>query len=357
MASQTPVHTTLDLFDWRKLGEFDALETLIRARDPAGIRSLVVLGKTEGTATLNDFSREVATTAASAAIEAAGGRTLLARATLLFSTGCEGLASPFGMLLTASDDGSRSEGGLAVGVARTAPLAPTLRGGAEHARHVASGVDAAIAESGLSPADVALVLVKSPVAPAGLPGVDPARAGSTGAARAAGALGAALALGDITAAELDAAGSLARAGLHGTRCMAFSGTELDHDEIMVLGNRPGPGGLRIATSALADALDVGAMRRLAAGLGARWDADGVPVAGTMPKAMFLKLGAPPGGRLRGTRTTVLSSDLTPDKHLRAAASGIAGALFGTTRVFVSGGAEGQAPPGGGLFAAIAETPA
>lgn len=349
--------TTIDLFDWQRLGEFHALEALLRARGADAARALVVLGKTEGTATLNDFSREVAMAGASSAIEAVGGPDLLARTTSLFSTGCEGLASPFGMLLTIPSEGSRSQGGLAVGIARTAPLPPLLRGGAEHAQHVAAGVTAAITDAGLSAADVALVLVKSPVCPADLPDANPARAGSTGAARAAGALGAALALGDITATALNSAEPLARCTLHGTRCMAFSGTELDHDEIVVLGNRPGAGGLRIASTPLADALDVGAMRRLAAGLGARWDADGVPVRGTMPKAMFLKLGAPPGGRLRGARTTVLSSDLTPDKHLRAAASGIAGALFGTTRIFVSGGAEGQAPPGGGLFAAIAETPA
>jgi len=324
---------------------------------PAGeIRQLVVLGKTEGTATLNDFSRELATAAAVDAVRAAGGQDLLDRTTLLFSTGCEGITSPFGLALAVLDGETSPShpARLAIGTARTALAPVEERGAAPHAHRVASAVREAMARAGLDSDQVRLVLVKSPVLPADSPAPD-GRAGSTGAARAAGALGAALALGEVSAAALDAAGPLLRAPLHASRAMAFSGTELEHDEVVVLGNRPGAaGGLVIDTAPLADALDVGAMRRLAAAQGARWDEDGVPRDPSPLRALFLKLGAPPSGRLRGLRTTVLGSDLTPDKHLRAAASGVAGAVFGTIRVFVSGGAEGQAPPGGGLLSIIAE---
>ncbi|MDB5370933.1 MAG: ring-opening amidohydrolase [Roseomonas sp.] len=345
----------LHVFTWRRLADFGALAAVLRAHPAESIRELVVLGKTEGPATLNDFSREVATGAAQAAVLAAGGPALLARTTCLFSTGCEGLASPFGMALVVLEESNATTTAprLALATARTAEVPYAGRGGAAHARHVAAGVRAAMARAGLTAAQVGLVLVKSPVLPAGA--AEDSRAGSTGAARAAGALGAALALGEITDAALDAAGPLARAALHGSRAMAFSGTELDHDEIVVLGNRPGAGGnLTIHATGLADALDVGAMRRLAARLGARWNEDGVMQDPSPLRAMFLKLGTPPGGMLRGRRTTILGSELTPDKHLRAAASGVAGALFGAADIFVSGGAEGQAPAGGGLFATIAE---
>ena len=64
--------------------------------------------------------------------------------------------------------------------------------------------------------------------------------------------------------------------------------------------------------------------------------------------MFLKAGVAPDGRVRGERTTVFHSDLDPDKHMRATASGVIGGILGTGRVFVSGGTEHQAPPGGGV---------
>lgn len=349
------MRVAVEVFGWSRLSDFAELRDLLAARDTAAITRLVVLGKTEGPATLNDYSREVATAAAEAAILAAGGPTLLARSTLVFSTGCEGIAAPFGLALLAEEAEDVPDGPprLVLGAARTAPLDAADRGSPAHARHVAGAVAAAMRDAGLTAAQVGLVLVKTPVPPA--TGTDPARAGSTGAARAAGALGAALALGEVTQVALDAAGPLARTPLHGSRTMAFSGTELAHDEVVVLGNRPGAAGaLVIGSAAMADALDLRPVRRLAAGMGMAWDGDGMPVAGAPLRALFLKLGVPPGGVLRGRRTTVLGSELTPDKHLRAAASGIAGAVFGDTRVFVSGGAEGQAPPGGGLFAAIAE---
>ena len=77
--------------------------------------------------------------------------------------------------------------------------------------------------------------------------------------------------------------------------------------------------------------------------------------GTDAVALFLKAGIPKDGRLRGARTTVLSSELPASKQLRAAASGLAASVFGTTRVFVSGGAEHQAAPGACLAAAIVKS--
>ena len=74
----------------------------------------------------------------------------------------------------------------------------------------------------------------------------------------------------------------------------------------------------------------------------------------MLRAVFVKAGVAPDGRVRGERTTVFHSDLDPDKHMRATASGVIGGILGTGRVFVSGGTEHQAPPGGGLCACIAD---
>jgi len=60
--------------------------------------------------------------------------------------------------------------------------------------------------------------------------------------------------------------------------------------------------------------------------------------------------------LRGTRPAALDdSDIHPNRHFRAALSGMLGGLLGDARIFLSGGAEHQAPPGGVLLAIIAET--
>ena len=40
--------------------------------------------------------------------------------------------------------------------------------------------------------------------------------------------------------------------------------------------------------------------------------------------------------------------------MRAVASGVIGGILGTGKIFVSGGTEHQAPPGGGLCACIAD---
>jgi cyanuric acid amidohydrolase len=59
--------------------------------------------------------------------------------------------------------------------------------------------------------------------------------------------------------------------------------------------------------------------------------------------------------LRGTRPAALDdSDIHPNRHFRAALSGMLGGLTGDARIFLSGGAEHQAPPGGVLLAIIAE---
>jgi cyanuric acid amidohydrolase len=77
--------------------------------------------------------------------------------------------------------------------------------------------------------------------------------------------------------------------------------------------------------------------------------------GTHPErlvALFAKFGVNREGRLGGKRTALQYSDLNVGRQLRAAASGMLVPLVGDPEVFVSGGAEHQGPPGGGLIAAI-----
>jgi len=341
-------------------GDTRALASLLAALPRGRLRRLAVLGKTEGTATLNDFSRDLAVAATRDAIRATLGEAAAREATLIFSTGCEGIATPCAWLLAdVADDAARDPGAparLALGVAATPDIPLAERGGRAHALAVAEAVRRAMADAGATPAQVALVLVKSPVLPrrhlATLPPELAARAGSTPTTRAVAALGVGIALEEVEEARVTDSAILRDATLHSRRCMSFSGTELSHCEVILLANIPGAGGdLVMETEPLADIIDAPALLRLARRAGLRPDADGL-FTQDLPAALLLKVGMRAGGTLRGERTTVFESDLEPDKQMRPVASGLLGALFGTTRAFISGGAEQQAPPGGGLAAMI-----
>lgn len=311
------------------------------------VERLAIIGKVEGPATLNDYSRDLAQAATDQVIAKAGGN-LSARTFRMFSTGCEGIATPV-TLMVARLSGDRAVSGsaaigLAVGVARSAPLPKFPRCGQGHVDAATGAVVDAMADAGLSPEQVKLVLLKSPIL---LPGCVPAGAGalarhaaSTGASRGAAAVGAGVALGEIERAALGD-DPIGRVSVHATRTMAFSGIEVDFVEVVVLGERPG-GDPRygIASVQLDDLLDTAGFARLKNEAGANVD------------LVFFKAGIPTDGRLRGRRTTVLGSEWPADKQLRAAASGLIAAHFSTTCAFISGGAEHQAPPGGCLAAAL-----
>ena len=46
------------------------------------------------------------------------------------------------------------------------------------------------------------------------------------------------------------------------------------------------------------------------------------------------------------------SDIHSTRHARAAVGGLLAGLVGETRLYVSGGAEGQGPPGGGPLCVV-----
>jgi cyanuric acid amidohydrolase len=140
--------------------------------------------------------------------------------------------------------------------------------------------------------------------------------------------------------------------LHAKRAMVFSGSELDCVEIMLLANRDGaPGSLSVHNGYLRDVLDAKALCEMYAAAGCRV-VDGAVVDASRVVATMIKAGVAPDGRVRGRRTTMRTSHIDMDKHVRAAMSGIVGSILGDTRVFISANTVHQAPPGGGLCACI-----
>jgi cyanuric acid amidohydrolase len=337
----------LEIFQPAHPADVTALTAALRQLPLDRIKRLVVLGKTEGPATLNDFSRDLAQAAVDRAIQQVGGEALLLRSVRLFSTGCEGIATPITVFLAQIENGAASQKqaeGLVLGAAESSPVADEDRAGPIHIQAARDSVSNAMADAGIVADQVSLILVKSPilsVAEAERQGGSRRRhGGSTGSARAAAAIGAGLAIGEIDSRSLGP-DPIGQASLYAKRVMAFSGTEVDRVETVVLGKRVG-GDQRwdIQSKLLEDLLDGDALLQI-----------GRDHLQEIALVLF-KAGIPADGNLRGRRTTVLTSELPPDKQLRAAASGLLTAYFSKAHKFISGGAEHLGAPGACLCSVL-----
>src|SRR5262249_12018663 len=128
-----------------------------------------------------------------------------------------------------------------------------------------------------------------------------------------------------------------------------AGGELRNCEVLLFGNSPtATGDLRIGHAVLRDVVDSDGVRKAvesAIGKGS----SGSPQIG----ALFAKAEAPPGGMLRGRRTTMLSdADIHYERHARASLGGVITSVTGDSAIFVSGGTEHQCAPGEAPIAAI-----
>jgi cyanuric acid amidohydrolase len=343
----------VDVFRFEMAGPGDSrhLAEILRHIPNKDTKRIAVIAKTEGTATINDFGRSVALRAFQDAFKDAG---ITVAPQIILSMGSEGIISPGGYLFVDGQGDRSGLPGLAFGLASSVPLTPAEIMSERHIDVARSTTQQAIKDAGLDPDNVALVLAKSPLLSrekaAHLPSRQRELANLSWASRGIAALGIGVALKEIEPAQvgLDALGR--RTDLFSRRAMVFSGTETDRVEVIVLGNRPGaPTAIR--SGQIADIIDLAGLARVVSDDGSIETALAMSNNGRIV-ASFFKAGISTDGRVRGQRTTVFSSELDPDKHMRAAGSGVLGALLGDTRFFVSGGAEHQAAPGGGLFAII-----
>jgi cyanuric acid amidohydrolase len=355
-----PVHVIS--YDTAHPGDTSDLLLALARFDPLRIRRLALLVKTDGNSDLNDFSRSYGLQSAGLAVEQFGGRALLERSTFLFSSGCEGAMTPFGQLFVDVADAPAAQAvtathasALAFGCARSRPLTGDEIGTLVHADVVTQTVLAAMADAGVAEAEVSLVIVKTPVmsrVPATARQAVNKRITSA-YSKAVAALGAGVALAEVERAQIRPETFDADPTLHARRAMVFSGNEVDYVEVLLLANRPGAAGdLYVQTGAMRDLLDAGGLRRMFLAAGCRIGADGEVEDGGRVVATLVKAGATSDGRVRGRRTTIKSSHIDMDKHVRAAVSGVLGSVLGDTRAFISANTVHQAPPGGGLCACV-----
>jgi cyanuric acid amidohydrolase len=338
-------------------GDLSALAALITAGTVRAGDVRAVIGKTEGNGGLNDFTRGYFTQslmlllARERGVDAA---TLAARIPCVLSGGTEGALSPH-YLVFAVEMAPAGTRGLAIGTAFSPPTPAAAIGRQAQIRQVAQAVRDAMAQAGIThPQDVVLVQVKAPCAQA--PGPD-ARSSDPrvlmALSRAAAAFGVGQALGDITeASEQDLLRDMARSS---NRASISSGIEVTANEVVVFGYADGwTPGLTAGVAPMADLLDLD-------GVVAAFRAAGLDAAPTVPPAQrdrvigVIAKGEPERtGAIRGARHTMLGdTDLDAQRHLRGALGAIVASVAGHGQVFVSGGAEHQGPPGGGLVCVFA----
>jgi cyanuric acid amidohydrolase len=318
------------------------------------------MGKTEGNGCVNDYSRGLAVLALSALFSEQIGREAASKILLIMSGGTEGVLAPHLTVISRSLRSAPAGNlgmALTVGVGRTPPLLPEHIGRLRQVELVAVATRNAMRDAMVDdPANAHFIQVKCPLLTteslqdAEARGVVTATDDtykSMGYSRGASALGVGVALGEIDVSELDEHAICARWDYYSSVASTSAGSELQHCEVLVLGNSSlASGDLRIAHDVMRDAIDVEAVLRAASRAGYREESVELVQA-------FAKAEADPSGRIRHRRHTMLSdSDINHTRHARAVVGGVLAAFFGDPMIYVSGGAEHQGPSGGGPVAVV-----
>jgi cyanuric acid amidohydrolase len=291
-----------------------------------------------------DGSREKARAAVEALLARFG---LSDRAAFITVIGSEGASTPCGFALI--DMGATAPAAtprLALGLHLSPDYVEAEIGSAKFARHIATLVTQAMRDGDMDAGDVQCAIVNVPLPTTGNVGPR-SRAG-----RAAAALGAGIALGEIKAPDVTDERIISDLTLYTGRVQTFTGPAIRNIEIIIIGNSAKAGGAYFACNTLtADLIDTRSIKRMMIKAGCAIDADGELETSRLV-AVLAKLGVMPDGRVGGAPTTIYSSVTPPEKHVRAAMSGVLGATLHTTRIFSTFDPIQQAPAGGGTLCCI-----
>ena len=360
------------LIPTRGPGDVSGLINLIDTGKIAATSILAILGKTEGNGGVNDFTREFAVSALSAALAPRLGLTshqVEQKIAFVMSGGTEGVLSPHITVFTRTtvDTGARktiSGKRLSIGIAQTRDFLPEELGRRAQIDETASAVRAAMADAGIDvAADVHFVQIKCPLLTSERVEAAQARGqatattsayGSMAYSRGASALGVARALGEIKG-DIHDAQVLKDWGLFSSVASTSAGIELMHNVVIVLGNSDvSASPFVIGHGVMRDAIDAAAVIEALRSVGLGFTDISDPAMRDRLVNIFAKAEASPDGTVRGFRHIMLEdTDISATRHARAAVGGLIAGLAGTSAVYVSGGAEHQGPPGGGPVAVIA----
>lgn len=268
-------------------------------------------------------------------------------AVTIFSGGTEGVLSPHVTFIVRSSSAS----GLVATVGHTREFLPHEIGTNTQADVVAFHVVKMIQDAKIEKENVHLVLIKCPLltsekvqtilASSKVP-VTTDTYESMAKSRYASAIGIAAALEEIRHTDMEDAMRYRDSWSNKASCS--SGAELEDCHILILASDPEQGNLRATSSFMEDAIDASSILKILH-----------QVKSEKGKVIqtFAKAEADPSGSIRGTRHTMnTDSDIHSTRHARAAVGGLIAGLTGDTQVYVSGGAEGQGPKGGGSLCVV-----
>jgi len=343
------------------------------AEDKTKVEDIVaIMGKTEGSGLVNDFSRGFAAFACKMLLsqelniptEAAERRV-----SLVMSGGTEGVLSPHFTVFARKKieiDSPRLEKRLAIGIAHTRDFLPEEIGTIVQIKEVAKTVKQAIRDAHIADkSDVHFVQIKCPLLTSdrieeayrrGEKVVTEDTLKSMAYSRGASALGVALALEEVDEACLSDEVICKDWNLYSKVASTSAGVELMNCKIIVMGNSTeSVSDLVIGHGVMNDSIDVGAVKKALKSAGLKFDC--CPTDDQLKKVInvFAKAEADPSGKIRGKRHTMLTdSTLSSTRHARAVVGGLIASTIGDPMIYVSGGAEHQGPPGGGPVAVIAK---
>jgi len=340
--------TELARFALHAADDLDGLKAALAKFGPQRVRKLALFFRVPGE--YEDGSREKARAAVDGLLAEHG---LADRTEMVTVVGCEGATTPCGHVFAAVNDsvGGGSEPRLSIGLAHGLPPAEDELDKAGFALKVADLVRAAVAEGGMTAHDVVTAFVNTP--PPGLG--DKAVRGRR--ARAVAALGAGIALGEIDSRRVTDAAIGTDLSLYTRRVQTFTGPTVKQVEVIVLGNRAGAGGRFMACATLTnDLLDVRPLKRLLIDAGLRLDAEGELAEPGRVAAALIKSGVPANGQVLRQPTVIFGGGLPAEKHVRAAQSGVFGAVLRTTCMFNTYDPIQQAPEGGSQVCCVVHVP-
>jgi cyanuric acid amidohydrolase len=173
--------------------------------------------------------------------------------------------------------------------------------------------------------------------------------------RYASAIGIALGLDEINEEDVTGFMDGNAKEFYSYKASCSSGAELEDCHILILASTPlmqratmrddlRTPKLYAMAGSMIDAIDAGAIIEML---------KEIQKQGGVVVQVFVKAEADPSGMIRGSRHTMnTDSDIHSTRHARAAVGGLVAGLLQDTLVYVSGGAEGQGPSGGGSLCMI-----
>jgi cyanuric acid amidohydrolase len=353
------------------MSEFEAIfDNGARAEDVVAI-----IGKTEGTALVDDYNRELSDLRFREVIAERLGVSrddVSERVAIVLSGGTFGVLTPHVTVITREivDDAEAEsqEKRLVVGRAFSNPLLGEEIGRMAEVQKVAEAVKEAQGEAAIDdPADVHSVIVKGPtlsremIEDAHSRGKDVVTtdlgAGEHGAfcyANDAAALGVALALGEVPQDKLSDDAVRRDWDLYSAVASTSAAPDKVRAEVLVLGNSTaGVGDLRIGHGVTKDLIDPDGVKEALRSAGLTFDC--CPSSEDLERVVqvFAKLIIPQDGRARGNRTTLLD-DIEAAKTTKSIGGALVGSVIGRTAFYMSGGERNshQGPPGGSPVAAV-----